>query len=132
MNQSKIFSTFAGMVIFLALQVFFSNSAIAQCCKPPSQAKTEIGVNSIQAQQTETEKVKLKITGLTCAGCASNLHKVLSETTGIFKNSVEYPGDLAVVEYDPKKITPDEIIKAIEDKTSYSAEIHKEEANNKS
>lgn len=132
MSQFKIFSALAGMVTFLAVQVFFSNSARAQCCKPPSEANAEIGVNSIHVLQSKTEKVKLKITGLTCAGCASNLHKVLSETNGIFKNSVEYPGDLAVVEYDPKKITTDEIIKTIEDKTSYKAVIHKEETNSKS
>lgn len=132
MNQSKIFSALVGTVAFLAAQVFISNSAFPQCCKPASQASTEIGVNSMHAQQSKTEKVKLKITGLTCAGCAGHLNKVLSETNGIINNSVEYPGDLAVVEYDSKKITPDEIIKAIEDKTSYKAVIHKEETNSKS
>lgn len=132
MNQSKIISAIAGIVTFLAIQVFFTNSTIAQCCNPPGQTNTEIGVNSIHAQQSKTEKVKLKITGLTCAGCAGHLNKVLSGTLGIIKNSVEYPGDLAVVEYYPKKITTEEIINAIEEKTGYMAEVHKEETNNKS
>ena len=132
MKQSKIISAIAGIVTFLALQVFFTNSTIALCCNPPGQTNTEIGANSMQARQSKTEKVKLKITGLTCAGCAGHLNKVLSETKGIIKNTVEYPGDLAVVEYDSKKITMDEILETIKEKTNYTAEVHKEKTNSKS
>ncbi|GAB3343689.1 hypothetical protein GCM10027429_34630 [Marivirga atlantica] len=73
----------------------------------------------------KSETVKLKVTGLTCAGCASHLYKVLKETKGVVDNSVEYPGDIAVIDYDPKKTQPEQLIAAIEEKTSYKAELLK-------
>ncbi|MEQ9007731.1 MAG: heavy metal-associated domain-containing protein, partial [Ekhidna sp.] len=67
----------------------------------------------------------LKVTGLTCAGCASHLYKVLKETKGVVDNSVEYPGDIAVIDYDPKKTQPEQLIAAIAEKTNYKAELLK-------
>lgn len=75
---------------------------------------------------TDSKTVKLKVTGMTCAGCASHVYKVLSETKGVLDNSVEYPGDIAIVKYDEGIISPEEIIKAIEKNTSYKAQVYKE------
>ncbi|MEQ8685968.1 MAG: heavy-metal-associated domain-containing protein [Imperialibacter sp.] len=85
---------------------------------------------STESQKTakigqKSETVKLKVTGLTCVGCASLLYKVLKETKGVIDNSVEYPGDIAVVDYDPKQTQPEKLIAAIEEKTSYKAELLK-------
>jgi hypothetical protein len=49
----------------------------------------------------------------------------LKETKGVVDNSVEYPGDIAVIDYDPKKTQPEQLIAAIEKKTSYKAELLK-------
>lgn len=76
------------------------------------------------ASEQQIKELKLKITGLTCAGCANHLHQVLSEIEGVKDNSVEYPGDIAVVEYDPKEVSQEEIIKIIEEKTNYKAALH--------
>jgi copper chaperone CopZ len=82
--------------------------------------------NSSTPESTQkSETIKLKVTGLTCAGCASHLYKVLKETKGVVDNSVEYPGDIAVIDYDPKKTQPVQLIAAIEEKTSYKAELLK-------
>lgn len=82
--------------------------------------------NSQTAESTQkSETVKLKVTGLTCAGCASHLYKVLKETKGVVDNSVEYPGDIAMIDYDPKKTQPKQLIAAIEEKTNYKAELLK-------
>ena len=77
----------------------------------------------------KSETVKFKVTGLTCAGCASHLYKVLKETKGVIDNSVEYPGDIAVVDYDPKQTQPEKLIAAIEEKTTYKAELLKPKDN---
>ena len=79
-----------------------------------------------KAEANEVKSVKLKVTGLTCAGCASHLYKVLSETPGVIENEVKYPGDITVVKYDASKINPEEIIKSIEEKTRYTAELSQE------
>lgn len=74
----------------------------------------------------DSKTIKLKITGMTCAGCNNHVHKLLSETEGVLDNSVEYPGNIAIVQYYPEKISPKEIIDIIQEKTNYQAEIYKE------
>lgn len=69
--------------------------------------------------------VTLKITGMTCAGCASNIHKELSKTPGIISDEVKYPGDVATIKYDASKISVEQIIKVIES-AGYKAEVKKE------
>lgn len=76
----------------------------------------------------EGKVVKLKVTGMTCSGCANHVFKVLKETKGVLDNYVEYPGDVATVQYDPEKITPEDIIKAIEKNTTYKAELKKSDS----
>jgi len=66
------------------------------------------------SSQEKTEKVKLKVTGMTCAGCANHIHKALSEKKGIVDNEVKYPGDIAIITYRPGEIKLEEIIRAIE------------------
>ncbi len=69
------------------------------------------------------KSVEIKVTGMTCAGCASHLTNVLSGIPGVMDNQVKYPGDIAVVKYNDKKIKPADIVKLIEKNTTYSAEI---------
>ncbi|GJM30472.1 MAG: hypothetical protein DHS20C17_31070 [Cyclobacteriaceae bacterium] len=78
-----------------------------------------------QAQE-KVETVELKVTGMMCGGCASAVHKVLKETAGIIDNEVKYPGDVAVVKYDPEKTNPETIVGIIEEKTDFSAELKEE------
>lgn len=47
----------------------------------------------------------------------------------IIEHNVEYPGDLATIQYDPKKTNPEVINKMIE-QTGYKAEIIKEKNRN--
>lgn len=100
-----------------ALSSFQAN---AQCCAVPSNKKT-IAENS---NQENGKTVKLKITGMTCAGCANHISKALKNVNGVIEQSVEYPGDVAIVKYDSAKTKPEELIKAIE-KAGYKAEVIK-------
>jgi len=82
---------------------------------------------SVQAQdQGKVETVEVKVTGMTCSGCASKVYKVLQDTDGVVDNEVKYPGDVAIVTYDPEKIQPAEIVTTIEDKTDFKAELKEE------
>lgn len=92
----------------------------AQCCKPTD--------SKVQTEKTKKQKgktLKLKITGMTCAGCSNHISNALKEVDGIIEHKVEYPGDLATITYNPVKTNPDVIIKVIK-KTGYKAEIIKE------
>jgi copper chaperone CopZ len=70
--------------------------------------------------QEKTEKVTLKITGMTCAGCSNQIHKALTEKDGIVDNEVKYPGNIAIITYKPGKIKLEEILRTIE-KSGYKA-----------
>jgi mercuric ion binding protein len=123
------------ILLSLGFTLSFSANAQSSCCKKPNTAmaaaSSEEGVIQ-EVKQENTETVKLKITGLTCAGCASHVHKALSKTPGVTDNTVAYPGDIALIQYDPEKTNPELIIEAIEKETPYTAELSKEEAQDKS
>lgn len=72
--------------------------------------------------KADVKTVQLKITGLTCAGCASQVNKALTKQAGILENKVEYPGDVATIKYDAAKISEAQIIAAIE-KIGYKAQV---------
>ncbi len=106
-------------LILISAIIFTSMSlkANAECCQSgDQQAKTE------KTTQQEPKTVKLKITGMTCAGCSKNVYDTLQNTSGVLDQSVEYPGDLATINYDSDRTNPEELIKIIE-KLGYQAQL---------
>lgn len=91
------------------------------------------GFTQSKKQLNQTDEsvkiVKLKVTGLSCAGCASHLYKVLKNENGIIESYVEYPGDIAIVHYDSRQTKPMQIMEAIKGKTNYGIEILKKKTN---
>lgn len=66
------------------------------------------------AEQTENAQwVTLKVSGITCAGCAGHIQKALTGKEGVLDHEVKYPGDQVKVKYDPKKIKSEDIRQAI-------------------
>lgn len=99
-----------GLALLLATSPEFSRATA------PSPA--EAAARGAEAPQV----VKIKVTGLTCAGCTSHVHTVLSKQAGVVSNTVEYPSDVAVVTYDPVLTSEAAIVKTIE-QTSYKAQV---------
>lgn len=62
------------------------------------------------------EKKTIAVIGMACAGCAANVERRLNELSGVSSAAVNFAARTALVEYDPKVITPqtmkEEIIKA--------------------
>jgi len=106
MNNSKVLS----FILSICLVFLFAINAHAQTKETSTKVKT----------------VELKVTGLTCAGCNSNLSNVLKETLGVIENTVKFPGHIAEVKYNADKTNPQQIIEAIEENTSYIAEVVEE------
>ncbi len=105
------------LIVLSALLLIGITQINAQCCNPiASTAETE------STNQHAGETLKLKITGMTCAGCSNHISNTLKEVDGIIEHKVEYPGDLASIQYDPSKTNPEAIIKVIE-QTGYKAEV---------
>ena len=76
-------------------------------------------------QKSEIPKiVEVKITGMSCAGCANHIHSALSKTEGVISDDIKYPGNVAIIKYNSSIISEDQIIKVIE-KVGYKAEVQK-------
>ena len=67
------------------------------------------------------ESVTLHITGMTCASCVQNIERGLGNLDGVLKVSVNLTTEKGTVEYDPDRITVQDIIKAVTD-IGYGAE----------
>ena len=105
----KILSIIAGTFLLAAVQVCGCEN-----CKVNAQT-----ISKTTAKE-EPKTVKLKITGMTCAGCTNHVATALKELDGVVEQKVEYPGDVATVKYNPAKTSVANIIKAIE-KIGYKA-----------
>ncbi|HDZ06149.1 MAG TPA: copper chaperone [Maribacter sp.] len=101
--------------------MLFSINANAKCCPVSKTDKTVAVNNNLQTVKT----VKFKITGITCAGCSNTIYKALKEVDGVIEHSVEYPGDIAIIEFDDTKTNIEALKKVVEEK-GYKVEIVKE------
>lgn len=111
------------LIISAAAMLFLATSQMCGCgCKANAQTTA-----SAETLKGEPKTVTLKVTGMTCGGCANNIHSALSKQDGILENEVKYPGDVATVKYNPDKITEKAIITTIE-KAGYKAEVMKDDS----
>lgn len=69
-----------------------------------------------------TKIVELKVTGMTCQGCADHVTGALSKKEGVVKSDVKFAENSATVTYDPTKTNETEIINAI-NATPYKAQL---------
>ena len=67
------------------------------------------------------QKLTFKITGMHCGSCAMNIDGELEDTGKIISVSTSYPKTETTVEFDPSKISEEEI-KEIIKKVGYTAE----------
>lgn len=112
------------LFILLGAIVLMAAANVCGCgvCKANAADKTVKQSQFLINEEPKT--VTLKITGMSCAGCASHIHTALSKTDGVISDEIKYPGDVATVKYDASKISEKEIITVIE-KTGYKAEVIK-------
>ena len=85
-----------------------------QICGCGSCSTANAQTSTINQSVSQPRTVTLKITGMTCGGCANSIHNSLLAKNGIIENEVKYPGNMATIKYDPEKITEKEIIATIE------------------
>ncbi|MHA1900033.1 MAG: heavy metal translocating P-type ATPase, partial [Promethearchaeota archaeon] len=63
----------------------------------------------------DQKKITLDITGMHCASCASTIDKALKSKTGVSKANVNITTEKAYIEFDPKQVNRQDIIKTIKD-----------------
>ncbi|MCU0325850.1 MAG: mercuric transport protein MerTP [Spirosomaceae bacterium] len=67
----------------------------------------------VSSQLTDSQKVDFTISGMTCTGCEHHVNSEISKLKGIIKSSVSYEKGRAVVKFESKKTSIEEIEKAI-------------------
>ncbi len=77
---------------------------------------------SAAAPPTELSTVELKVSGMTCSGCAVSVRKALLETPGVASASVDHEAGRATVQYDPAKASTTQLIEAV-NKTGFKASL---------
>lgn len=107
------------ILISSTVLLFFVGSQVCGCGSC-SFANAQ-SINS-SVTKSESKTIKVKVTGMTCAGCAGHITKALDGIEGVDSVQLEYPGNVATIQFNPKKTSEDKIIKAIE-KTGYKANL---------
>lgn len=75
-----------------------------------------------------TEKVTLKVGGMTCTACASGVEKGINSMEGIISSNVNFPAEKITIEYDPKKVRLIDMQKKVSD-LGYELNIEDDEDN---
>ena len=61
------------------------------------------------------EKIEVKIDGMHCGSCAVGIQMLTSQMDGVKSAEVDYEKKAGVFEFDPAKVTKEQIIKGIEE-----------------
>lgn len=64
----------------------------------------DAGYKAVLDEEKNTEKVTLKIKGMTCTACANKVEKTLNKMEGITSASINFAVEKVTIEYDPKKV----------------------------
>lgn len=71
--------------------------------------------NTQTAQATTMKNIELKISGMSCQGCANNIMLNLSKVEGVQDNKVNFDTKKASISFDENKVSGQQIIKSIEE-----------------
>ncbi|MFN2565900.1 MAG: heavy metal translocating P-type ATPase [Gemmatimonadaceae bacterium] len=71
---------------------------------------------------TAAEKVRIPVSGMTCAACQARVQKALAKEPGVLDASVNLMMESAAVTYDPAVATPERLVEAIR-RTGYGAAL---------
>ena len=73
--------------------------------------------------ESHTETVTLQVEGMTCGGCEWSVETTIKTLPGIVSAKASWEAGLAVVEYEPDKVTPAEMAGAVNTKTYFVASV---------
>lgn len=91
----------------------------APCCLPSAAAA--------EARAEQASRTTLRVEGMTCGACATSVKIVLRKLDGVRTADVSYAKKQAVVTYDGAKVTPQQMVKAIQDALPYKASVEQVE-----
>jgi len=72
-------------------------------------------VQSAPPVKTNTKQLTIPIIGMHCANCANTIGRNLKRTPGVDQVNVSYANERAVIDYDPKQVSPQQMIDVVKD-----------------
>ena len=97
---------------------FVAAVALGSCYSTGCELKASAAAQAAPAGSSVT----LDVQGMTCGSCAFTIRTVLRKLDGVKDAKVSQPNHQAVVVFDPAKVTPKQLIEAI-DRAGYKASL---------
>ncbi len=72
-------------------------------------------VQSAPSVKTNTKQLTIPILGMHCANCANTIGRNLKRTPGVDQVNVSYANERAVIDYDPKQVSPQQMIDVVKE-----------------
>jgi copper chaperone CopZ len=85
---------------------------LTACCGGTEKIKSDSIINSSEIDKSTS--VYISIDGMTCMSCVNRIENTLKNESGVYQVSVNLSNQIASIIYDPDKLNPKEISKAIE------------------
>lgn len=64
----------------------------------------DLGYKAVLEEEQSTQKVTLKVNGMTCTACSNTIEKSLNKMDGVVSASVNFAAEKTTIEYDPQKV----------------------------
>ncbi|MBN2432876.1 MAG: heavy-metal-associated domain-containing protein [Acidobacteria bacterium] len=86
---------------------------VSAACGGPEKSTPPTSVAAESAPAVETATATLTVTGMHCEGCAEAITKALSKQPGVLRAAVTYETGQGEVDYDARRIQPENLITVI-------------------
>ena len=93
-----------------------AKSKVAKVSYDPKKVKDKQLVTAIEkaGYQVKSETIEVKVDGMSCSACSTKVGKALTSVEGVKEQKVCHVAKQAVVTFDPKKVSRDKVIAAID------------------
>lgn len=98
----------------VAFASFLLVITILSCTQQPK--KTDTATAKEQTKPITVQMAKMTVGGMVCSACQSNVKKAINSLTGVTRVEVNLENKTAFFSYDPLKVKPEQIQKAVNDK----------------
>uniref|UniRef100_A0A8C9W0A7 Copper-transporting ATPase 2 n=1 Tax=Scleropages formosus TaxID=113540 RepID=A0A8C9W0A7_SCLFO len=95
--------------------------------RPPSPSRTPAAASGPTPQEVNVQKCFLRVSGMTCASCVSNVERNLQKHKGVVSVLVALVAGQAEVKYDPRVLDAARIARLLED-LGFGAELIEDDA----
>ena len=118
LESSKRRWAIGSLAVGLTALAAVGGSRLSHTCCPMSATTTQALTFASQAVRSTA----LRIDGMTCASCSITVRLAIKKLPGVRDVKVSAEAKTAVVDYDPTKVTPEQMIEAV-DRAGYQASL---------